>query len=177
MSFMILSLYPVWIFKVSYSTLLYLPRLRFHCVGGCWYWTQDFFSNLSLAVRRSDPQSRQSSGARIYRSSFCKNKPIIEIERLGFVFAKTESINSGTVIRIETSPPPSLGVECVPAPLVPGTTHLRERGWAPIRMRGQTLWWSWYIFLLYFALWPSSAGFQLRKKSAKVVQLLYCHTH
>jgi hypothetical protein len=32
-----------WIFFVylRYSTLLHLPPLRFHCVGGCWYRTQD----------------------------------------------------------------------------------------------------------------------------------------
>ncbi len=30
-----------WIFKVLYLTLLYLPPLRFHCVGGCWDRTQD----------------------------------------------------------------------------------------------------------------------------------------
>jgi len=28
-------------FFVLYSTLLYLPPLRFHCVGGCWDRTQD----------------------------------------------------------------------------------------------------------------------------------------
>ncbi len=27
-------------FKVLYSTLLHLPPLRFHYVGGCWDWTQ-----------------------------------------------------------------------------------------------------------------------------------------
>ncbi len=26
---------------VLYSTLLHLPPLRFHCVGGCWDWTED----------------------------------------------------------------------------------------------------------------------------------------
>ncbi len=26
---------------VLYSTLLHVPPLRFHCVGGCWDWTQD----------------------------------------------------------------------------------------------------------------------------------------
>jgi hypothetical protein len=25
-----------WIFLGRYSTLLHLPPLRFHCVGGCW---------------------------------------------------------------------------------------------------------------------------------------------
>jgi hypothetical protein len=34
-----------WIFfmcvPVLYSTLLYLPSVRFHCVGGCWDRTQD----------------------------------------------------------------------------------------------------------------------------------------
>ncbi len=30
-----------WIFSVFYSTLLHLPPLRFHCVGGCWNRTQD----------------------------------------------------------------------------------------------------------------------------------------
>ncbi len=29
------------VFNVFYSTLLHLPPLRFHCVGGCWYRTQD----------------------------------------------------------------------------------------------------------------------------------------
>ncbi len=28
-------------FYVRYSTLLHLPPLRFHCVGGCWDRTQD----------------------------------------------------------------------------------------------------------------------------------------
>jgi hypothetical protein len=28
-------------FYVLYSTLLHLPPLRFHCVGGCWDRTQD----------------------------------------------------------------------------------------------------------------------------------------
>jgi hypothetical protein len=33
----------IWIFSfyVRYSTLLHLPPLRFHCVGGCWDRTQD----------------------------------------------------------------------------------------------------------------------------------------
>ncbi len=26
---------------VGYSTQLHLPRLRFHCLGGCWNLTQD----------------------------------------------------------------------------------------------------------------------------------------
>jgi hypothetical protein len=30
-------------FYVRYSTLLHLPPLRFHCVGGCWDPTQDCF--------------------------------------------------------------------------------------------------------------------------------------
>jgi hypothetical protein len=40
-----------WIFYVRYSTLLHLPHLRFHCVGGClhrnpgllrpWHWKPD----------------------------------------------------------------------------------------------------------------------------------------
>jgi hypothetical protein len=28
-------------FYVLYSTLLYLPPLKFHCVGGCWDRSQD----------------------------------------------------------------------------------------------------------------------------------------
>jgi hypothetical protein len=24
------------IFKIRYSTLLHLPPIRFHCIGGCW---------------------------------------------------------------------------------------------------------------------------------------------
>jgi hypothetical protein len=28
-------------YDVLYSTLLHLPPLRFHCVGGCWDRTQD----------------------------------------------------------------------------------------------------------------------------------------
>jgi hypothetical protein len=27
---------------VRYSTLLHLPPLRFHCVGGCWYRAKDY---------------------------------------------------------------------------------------------------------------------------------------
>ncbi len=30
-----------FLFYVRCSTLLHLPPLRFHCVGGCWEWTQD----------------------------------------------------------------------------------------------------------------------------------------
>jgi hypothetical protein len=30
-----------WIFYVCYFTLLHLPLVRFHCVGGCWDRTQD----------------------------------------------------------------------------------------------------------------------------------------
>jgi hypothetical protein len=30
-------------FSAIYSTLLHLPPLRFHCVGGCWDRTQDSF--------------------------------------------------------------------------------------------------------------------------------------
>jgi hypothetical protein len=29
-------------YYVLYSTLLYLPPLRFNCVGGCWDRTQDY---------------------------------------------------------------------------------------------------------------------------------------
>ncbi len=41
-----------WIFYVLYSTLLRLPPLRFHCVGGCsdWAWS---VATLTLAVRLS----------------------------------------------------------------------------------------------------------------------------
>jgi hypothetical protein len=28
-------------FSVRYSTLLHLPPLKFHCVGQCWYRTED----------------------------------------------------------------------------------------------------------------------------------------
>ncbi len=31
----------IFYFYVRYSTLLHLPPLRFHCVGGCWDRTQD----------------------------------------------------------------------------------------------------------------------------------------
>ncbi len=31
-----------WIFDVRYSTLLHLPPLRFHCVGGGCHRTQDY---------------------------------------------------------------------------------------------------------------------------------------
>jgi hypothetical protein len=30
------------IFYVRYSTLLHMPLLRFHCVGGCWYRIQNY---------------------------------------------------------------------------------------------------------------------------------------
>jgi hypothetical protein len=33
--------------------MLHLPPLRFHCVGGCWYRTQDSGDYTALAVRRS----------------------------------------------------------------------------------------------------------------------------
>ncbi len=33
--------YKVEFFLLLYSTVHHLPPLRFHCVGGCWDWTQD----------------------------------------------------------------------------------------------------------------------------------------
>jgi hypothetical protein len=42
---------------VLYSTLLHLPPLRFHCVGGCWDWTQDCCDIVS-AVKRSNHSTR-----------------------------------------------------------------------------------------------------------------------
>jgi hypothetical protein len=50
-----------WIFKVIFSTLIHLPPLRIHCVGGCWDRTQDCcdFSfdsqKLSSVLVRSHP--------------------------------------------------------------------------------------------------------------------------
>jgi hypothetical protein len=44
-----------WIFYVLYSTLLHLPPLRLHCVGGCWDRTQDC---CDLAVRRFNHSAR-----------------------------------------------------------------------------------------------------------------------
>jgi hypothetical protein len=38
--------------NVLYSTLLHLPPLKFHLVGGCWDRTQEC-ATLALAVRRS----------------------------------------------------------------------------------------------------------------------------
>jgi hypothetical protein len=40
-----------------YSTLLHLPPLRFHCVGGCWDPTQDC-CDLALTARRSNHSAR-----------------------------------------------------------------------------------------------------------------------
>ncbi len=37
------------------TTLLQLPPLRFHCVGRCWVWTQDF---LALTISRSNHSAR-----------------------------------------------------------------------------------------------------------------------
>ncbi len=33
--------YLFLVFLVLYSTLLYLPPLRFYCIGGCWDRTED----------------------------------------------------------------------------------------------------------------------------------------
>ncbi len=44
---------------VLYSTLLHLPPLRFHCVGGCWDETlQRTVATSALAVRRSNHSAR-----------------------------------------------------------------------------------------------------------------------
>ncbi len=43
----------IFSFSVRSSTLLHLPPLRFHCVGGCWDRTQDGVATKALAVRRS----------------------------------------------------------------------------------------------------------------------------
>jgi hypothetical protein len=72
-----------WIFSffyVRYSTLLHLPPLRFHCVGGCWdlnpeqlrlrHWLSDALTTrLDLIYTRldSDPDSNRSSDATKYR--------------------------------------------------------------------------------------------------------------
>jgi hypothetical protein len=42
----------LWSFCVLYSAQLHLPPLRFHCVGGCWNWSQDC-CDLSIGARRS----------------------------------------------------------------------------------------------------------------------------
>jgi hypothetical protein len=34
------------VFYLRYSTLLYLPPLRFHCAEGCWDRTQDYGDRL-----------------------------------------------------------------------------------------------------------------------------------
>jgi hypothetical protein len=49
----------VWIFSfyVRYSTLLHRPPLRFHCVGGCWDWTQNC-GDMALTARRSNHSAR-----------------------------------------------------------------------------------------------------------------------
>ncbi len=44
-------------FYVLYSTLLHLPPLRFHCVGGCWDRTRTV-ATLALAVRQSNYSAR-----------------------------------------------------------------------------------------------------------------------
>ncbi len=44
-------------FYVLYSTLLHLPPLRFHCVGGCYDRTQDCATS-ALAARRSNHLAR-----------------------------------------------------------------------------------------------------------------------
>ncbi len=45
------------VFYVRYSTLIHLPTLRFHCVGGCWGRTQDCsdFGICSQTLARSHP--------------------------------------------------------------------------------------------------------------------------
>jgi hypothetical protein len=59
-------------FYVRYSTLLHLPPLRFHCVGGCWDWTQDC-CDLSFSL---NPCFLTNSLARVnnpyFRESVCK---------------------------------------------------------------------------------------------------------
>jgi hypothetical protein len=56
-----------WIFgfflNARYSTLLRLPPLRFHCVGGCWYRTQDscdYGIDCQTHLVRSHPRSARS---------------------------------------------------------------------------------------------------------------------
>jgi hypothetical protein len=41
-------------FIVLFSTLLHLPPLRFHCIGRCWYQTQDSF-NVSIGCQTLQP--------------------------------------------------------------------------------------------------------------------------
>ncbi len=46
-----------WILYINilYSTLLHLPPLRFHCVGGCWdRSSQDCCCDFGIGVRRSN---------------------------------------------------------------------------------------------------------------------------
>jgi hypothetical protein len=37
------GIFFIFFMYALYSTLLHLPSLRFHCVGGCWDRTQDNF--------------------------------------------------------------------------------------------------------------------------------------
>ncbi len=48
-----------FLFYVRYSTLLHLPPLKFHCVGGCWDGTQDYIATLALTARRSKHSSTE----------------------------------------------------------------------------------------------------------------------
>jgi hypothetical protein len=59
-------------FYVLYSTLLHLPPLRFHCVGGCWDWPQWAVDNcvwedLSFIIVAVHTKSKQ--GIPIYKVS------------------------------------------------------------------------------------------------------------
>jgi hypothetical protein len=69
------------------------------------------------------------------------------------------------------TPQPLTPFECVPPPLwlQGGHTRLRERGGVPIRTRGQTLWYSRYIFILclypYFVPVPLYLLFDLQRRN------------
>ncbi len=70
----------------------------------CFYKPPEIWSEMFIPDHRSGFLFHPGSSARIYRPSFCENKPkrsfsVIENERFGLVFAKTGSINSGTGVK------------------------------------------------------------------------------
>jgi hypothetical protein len=56
------------IFSVLYSTLLHLPPVRFHCVGGCWNRTQ-YSCDFSIVRRFNHSDISHPHSARSYQRS------------------------------------------------------------------------------------------------------------
>ncbi len=83
----------MFIFSVLYSTLLHLPPLRFHCIGGCWDRNQD--SCVFGIVRRSNHSVRSHPSAKLmklesvraYLTILCKEYVSVHIGEIsGVIF-------------------------------------------------------------------------------------------